>query len=139
MLLSAFKQIVVAVRAKGKMKTIFQRVFESEEIKNLLGDNPTRFFLFGTAKDIENFTYCVYQEISSTPFNTFESFSGIDRKIYQIDIYGEDPKDLEEVKGALVKVLENYGEFDRILDNNFDTETKLFRKTLDFNFLQGVK
>lgn len=114
---------------------IFEMISNDEECKNILGENPTRFYPFGFNNSNTDVVYSTYQEIFNEPINLLEGGFFLSRKVLQIDIYSKDNNEVEKASKAIINVLKKTGNFESII-KSLDYETKYKRIMLRFNYIE---
>lgn len=113
------------------MTTLFQLIKNSPECKALLGDNPVRFFEFGSAPQLEILPYATFQEINGTPFNKLSGAAEADLITYQIDAWSKTASEARAVFNAIRNAIEHDG-YITFFSTGRDDESGLFRSTLRF-------
>lgn len=114
---------------------VFELCANNTDVKKVLGEKPTRLYLFGLAPANVPRTYAVWQNISGEPENYLKDRPDIDYLDVQINVYGDTAKSVREVVKALVNVLEENAYITRWGTEEKDTDTKLYRYDFDVNFI----
>ena len=113
------------------MTTLFSLIKNNPDCKALLGDNPVRFFEFGTAPQLETLPYATHQEINGVPFNLLSDRAEADSITYQIDAWSKTASEARAVFNAIRNAIEHDG-YISFFNTGRDDESGLFRVTLRF-------
>lgn len=115
---------------------IFPILNANAGVKTLLGTNPLRFFPWAEAPQSPVKPYAVYSVYSGVPENYLGDLPDMDRKSTQIDIFAESGGSCNSCFIAIRNALESYGHMVGFNTPVLDKDTKLYRATLDFEFLE---
>lgn len=113
------------------MSTLFQLIKQSPACTAVLGDNPIRFFEFGTAPQLEQLPYATFQLINGTPFNKLSGPAGADQITYQIDAWAKSTSEIKALAHAIREAIEDSG-YIVFFNTGKDDESGLFRHTTRF-------
>ncbi len=114
----------------------------SPEVRALLGARP-RFWQFGEAPALDpqsratQTPYATWLLVAGAPFNTLSEAPDRDRQTVQIDVWGPVEKDVQEAAKAVRAQLETVTHCLGFRTLPRDAETRLFRVSLDFDWLFG--
>lgn len=116
---------------------IFSLLAAETTITDLLGESPTRIYLFGTAPQNTSQPYVTWSLPVSTPENHLDRLPVVDRDRVQVDVWATDPGKCIEVAGAIRDVLEQHAHMITRLNMGRDPDTNLHRWVLEFVFWTG--
>ncbi|MFT3850482.1 MAG: DUF3168 domain-containing protein [Propionivibrio sp.] len=104
---------------------------------DLLGTNPTRFFEFGRAPQLEKLPYATWQILSGEPVN-FMSGPPTDEIVEaQIDIWAETAVECRTVARAVRRALDPFIQISHYFCG-WDEESQLFRTVIRCTFQQEI-
>ena len=86
---------------------IFTLAKNSAAVTALLGNNPVRFWPFGTAPQNEQRPYAVHQLVYGTPANTLSCPPSEDMMGVQVDAYARNVSEARSVADALRDAIED--------------------------------
>lgn len=110
---------------------LFPLIKQNPACTALLGDNPVRFFEFGTAPQLETLPYATFQLINGTPYNKLTDPAEADQITYQIDAWAKTASELKAVANAIRQAIENDG-YITFYNSGRDDESGLYRSTTRF-------
>lgn len=113
---------------------IFQLLKADSAVTALLGTSPLRVFPFSEAPQNSLKPYVTYGIYNANPENYIDTIPDIDQLSTQIDIWGDTSKSCEQCFNAIRSALEVHGHMTNYSALSRDTETKLFRVTMEFDF-----
>lgn len=114
---------------------VFTILNASSAVKALLGTSPLRVFPWGEAPEGSAKPYATYIVFNATPENTLGEVPEDDMMHTQIDVWGETLSSCITVAEAIRDALEPYGHMVAFSAMPPDTETKLYRQRMDFDFI----
>lgn len=97
---------------------------------NLLGQNPTRFFEFGTAPTLETLPYGTWQDLAITPFNYLAGAPSTDLVKTQIDIWADTAPECKAIAQAIRNQTVDTECRVRFEQHSFDEDSRLYRATI---------
>ncbi len=112
---------------------VFTTLQASPTVRSLLGARP-RVFRQGEAPQGEQRPYATWLVISGVPELSLSETPAIDRNGIQIDVYAKADAEVEEVAKAVRDQMETVTCMTAWRTLPRDTETRLFRISLDFDF-----
>lgn len=104
---------------------------------DLLGQNPCRFFEFGTAPTLEATPYATWQELAATPFNYMAGRPDVDMVKTQIDIWCSSAQECKAVAHAVRRAVDTDCRVTYI-QNSWDEESQLYRGILHITYTQEI-
>lgn len=113
------------------MPPVFRVAADSPAVLALLGENPTRLYPFGEARQNEPLPYAVWQLVSGFPENYLAARPDIDSFITQIDVYGRTAEAAREVAEALRDAFEPHAHVVSWRGESRDSETRNYRYSFD--------
>lgn len=113
---------------------VFTTLKNSSAVTNLIGTNPTRCYLFGTAPQGTQQPYVVWSLPSSVPENHLDRLPVVDFDRVQLDVYATNPLDCLNLCKAIRDALEPLGHMVLKLDMGKEEPSNLHRWILQFNF-----
>ncbi len=114
---------------------VFSVCRQSQEVLDLIGDNPTRLYLFGLAPQSPTYPYAVWQVINGSPENYINQVPDIDDYTLQIDVYAKTASEARAVTGALRNAIEPHAHITRYRDETRDEDTMNYRNGFDVDWL----
>lgn len=115
---------------------IFKLCNNCPAVVNLLKDNGVlRVFEFGQAPQDVAKPYVVWQEISGGHEPSLDLRPCNENHFIQVDCYAETASEAKDIKNVIELALETHALTTTYRGNSKESETKLFRTTLDFEFL----
>lgn len=116
---------------------VFQTLKTSQEVKDIVGTSPPRIFRHGDVpQDLER-PYISWFLVLGVPENTLSELPIIDRLTVQIDCWHQTDKGVELLATAVRDALEPVCVMTGIVVNMRESETRLFRIGMMFDFLQN--
>jgi hypothetical protein len=103
----------------------------------LLGQNPTRFFEFGFAPQLEKLPYATWQELRVTPFNYLAGAPSTDTIKTQIDVWATTAQECRTVARAVRRAIDSACTVS-FLQNSWDEDSRLYRTTLHATYSQEI-
>lgn len=79
----------------------------------------------------------VYNRVSQIPFNTLSGYSSIDVGRFQIDIFSHSYNQTNQVASLVKEAMRDVG-IEANIQDGYDADTNLFRKTMDYTLFEGV-
>lgn len=116
---------------------IFEMVKNDPGVIQQLGQNPVRFFPFGSAPQDTNATYAVWQTISGNPGNILKGRPKIDEWSVQIDVYGKTVDNVRKAAYAIIYAIEEQTYITSIRGEERDAESKFYRYSFDVQIFQS--
>jgi hypothetical protein len=113
---------------------VFTTLKASSAVTDIIGTNPTRCYLFGTAPQNTPEPYVVWSLPSSTPENHLDKLPVVDFDRVQLDVYAVNPLDCLNLCAAIRDALEPLGHMVLKLDMGKEEPENLCRWILQFNF-----
>lgn len=113
---------------------VFQLVSANTACVAVLGSNPTRFYPWGRAPQNTPKPYAVYTVYNAVPENYLGDLPDIDNKGTQINIYADNPKDLNNAFIAIRNCLEPNAHMTNFSSFDPDNETDLYTIRMEFDF-----
>ncbi len=114
----------------------------SAAVRAALGARP-RFWQFGEAPALDPASratqtpYATWLAVAGAPFNTLSESPDRDRHTLQIDVWGQTEKETRDAAAAVRAQLETVTHCLGFRTLPRDAETRLFRVSLDFDWLFG--
>lgn len=116
---------------------LFQLVAADSACTAALGNNPVKFFEFGTAPDLEQAPYATWQILAGEPCNYLEGSPSHDMVEAQIDIWGDDATEARTVARAIRRALDAHITITHYL-SHFDEESGLYRIVTRCTYLTEI-
>lgn len=104
-------------------------VMSSAQVVALLDNDPTRFYAFGSAPELETRPYAVWQIVNGTPDNFINDRPDIDDMGIQVDIYAPTMVQAVAVASAIRDAIEGDSHITLWRGMGLDEKTKLYRFT----------
>lgn len=114
---------------------VFELCTNNANVKKILGEKPTRLFLFSLAPANVPRPYAVWQNISGEPENYLKGSPDTDYFDVQITVYADTVQSVRETVKALANALEQDAHITRWGSEERDSETKLYSFDFDVNFI----
>ena len=114
---------------------VFQLCVSNDQVKAILGTNPTRLYLFGEADENTEYPFAVWQLINGDPNNTLNCRPSSDNYTVQIDCYAHTAKEARALAKAIRDALEGDAYVTRWNGEFRDSETKDYRYSFDVDFI----
>jgi hypothetical protein len=114
---------------------IFTWLKASNAVKALIGNTP-RAYRHGDAPQDTTKPYVTWQLVAGTPDNVLSSTPPSDRYTVQIDCWHQTDAGVESLATAVRDAVEIHAHMTGIPLNLRETETKLYRISLQFDVLQ---
>lgn len=116
---------------------VFSVATSSATVKSLLGNNPTRFYLFGEANQNTAKPYAVWQIVTGSPENYLSCTPDFDYFTTQIDAYGTNVESARNVALALRDAFEGSGEcyITAWRGESKEANTNLYRVSFDVDWI----
>lgn len=117
---------------------IFEKVSLDQNVKNILGTNPLRFYPFGQSPQqiAKTGLYAVWQTTSGNPQNTLHCPPKSDIFFIQIDVYGDKIDDVRNAATALIEAIQKFAWVDGFNGEDFDFTTKRHRYSFNCTLIQ---
>jgi len=116
---------------------LFSTISASAEVKALIGSNPVRCYMFGSAPQGVTLPYAVWQTISGNPENYLGQVPDLDRFTTQIDVYAATETSARNTAKALRDAIEPVAHITAWRGESTDPET--FHKRYSFDVEWHVK
>jgi len=116
---------------------VFQTLKASADVKNIVGSNPPRIYRHGSAPQDTSRPYITWSVISDVPENQLSDLPTADRSTVQVDCWHQTDAGIELLAEAVRDAVEPYAHMTGIPIDLRETETKLFRIGLQFDFWVG--
>lgn len=116
---------------------LFSLIKADATCTGLLGTDPTRFFEFATAPNLETVPYATWQEIQGTPFNIFEGAPSTDMVKAQIDVWASSASEARTVSRAIRRAIDTHGAI-TFYSNTWDEDSRLYRTILHYLFAKEI-
>lgn len=113
---------------------IFRLCADDPEVVALLGESPTRLFMFGMAPQGVQKPYAVWQVVSGSPENYLAGRPDVEQHSLQIDVYADSAAQSRAVLAAIEKAIELNCYVTRYGGESRDPETKNYRSTMDVDW-----
>lgn len=113
---------------------IFKYAAASDQVKAILGQNPTRIYMFGQAPQNVAYPYAVWQVSSGSPENYITNTPDIDLFGIQVDVYAKEAIQARNCAVALRDALEPYAHIVSWRGETRDTETASYRSSFDVDW-----
>lgn len=81
--------------------------------------------------------YITWLLVAGRPEDQLSGSPCVDFDLVQIDVWSEDDNQVEQIAYAVRDVLDNAGHANRIIMNTFDKDTKLFRISIEADFIHN--
>lgn len=115
---------------------IFELVASDQACKDVLGENPIRFWPYNLSPHGVKTPYAVWQNIGGRAGDVLSCIPDFDSFIIQIDVYADTLKDAEKAAKVLRSVFEKKSYIYRYGQQVVDFESKRFRISFDISFIQ---
>jgi hypothetical protein len=102
-----------------------------------LGTNPTRFFEFGTAPELEQLPYATWQELNGSPFNVLEGAPSADKIKAQIDVWAATAAECRAVTREVRRAIDSAGTV-TFFQNTWDEPSRLYRAILHYSYTKEI-
>lgn len=116
---------------------IFSILNASAPVKSLLGSKPLRFFPWSDAPQNVSKPYATYGVFNGNPINYIDRVPDMDNLGTQVDVWASTTQSCIDVATAIRDALEPHAHMISTQSYERDSETKLFRCRMDFNFFTG--
>lgn len=116
---------------------VFKLLNTSDEVKSFFKSGDIlRVYEFGLAPDKPKTPYLVWQQLPSSPLNNLDGPAVTDHISIQFDIYTHDVRDIDLIKSAVRRTLEqdNSCTITGLRSNSREHDTKLYRTGFDSNW-----
>jgi hypothetical protein len=118
---------------------IFTTLKASTDVKNIVGQNPPRIYRHGSAPERpDNLPlsdpYITWFVVIDTPENNLSSLPPVDRVSIQVDCWHQTDAGIELLAKAVRDALEPHAHMTGVPVDGKETETKLYRKALTFDY-----
>jgi hypothetical protein len=117
------------------LPAIFTWLKASNAVKAIIGNVP-RAFRHGDAPQDTTKPYVTWQIVSGVPDNVLNTTPPSDRYTVQVDCWHQTDAGVESLATAVRNAIEPYAHMTGIPFNARETETKLYRISLQFDVLQ---
>lgn len=114
---------------------IFTVVSADIAVRQLLGQGPVRFYLFGMAPQNGPLPYAVWQAVGGSPENYLAGRPDVDSHTLQVDVYAEDPLTARSVVEALRDAIELHAHITLWLGESQDPATGRWRGTFRLDWI----
>jgi len=113
---------------------VFATLKASAEIKAIVGSNPPRIYRHGAAPQYTDKPYISWLLVSGTPENNLSDRPPTDRQQIQIDAWHQTDSGVEVLARTIRDVIEDVAICTQVILDEQETETKLFRIALQFDW-----
>ncbi len=117
---------------------LFSTLFADNAVKGIFGSTPLRVYAFGDAphKGGTGYAvpYAIFQTITGSPENYLGQRPDLDQWTVQVDVYGASLTAARNGAEAIRYALEVVAYISGYNLETWDTETKLFRYSMDVSF-----
>jgi hypothetical protein len=113
---------------------VFQTLKASAAVKAIVGTNPPRIYRHGTAPQNGDKPYITWQLVSGVPENNLSDPPPVDRQSVQVDCWHQTDAGIEVLADAVRDAIEPVAHMTSAFNDSRETETKLFRIGLNFDF-----
>jgi hypothetical protein len=113
---------------------IFQTLKASADVKNIVGQNPPRIYRHGIAPQDTTKPYCTWFIVFGDPENQLSGTPPSDRVTVQLDCWHQTDAGVEALAIAVRDAIEPYAHMTGIVVNERESETKLYRIALQFDW-----
>lgn len=114
-------------------------LLNTPEIRSYVGTNPVRIYGFGSAPQDALKPYITFQDVAGSPHDQLSGAPCGDSDLVQIDIYAGPEESQRAVIRALAKLVRNALDdayiVNRLVIQTRETDTKLFRISIEANFI----
>lgn len=114
---------------------IFPTINASATVKALIGNNPVRFYPFGSAPQGVVKPYAVWRQIGGSPENYLAGSPDVDGFTTQIDVYAGSAASAREVAGALSDAIESVAYVASWIGDSRDPVTQSYVFTFQVDWL----
>lgn len=90
-----------------------------------------------TFPQLPKYPAIVYNRVSQIPFTNLNGYSSIDAGRYQIDIFSLNYNEINTISSLIKEAMNGKGTEVNIQDG-YDADTNLFRKTMDYTLFENV-
>ncbi|MFW1700873.1 DUF3168 domain-containing protein [Acinetobacter pittii] len=111
---------------------IFRILENRPDIKAMLGENLRVYEDIAPVGIVP--PYAVFQVVGASSINHLDESANFHHVMYQFIVYGIYPRETNDIKDAVLQVLEQYSFILNPLLNSYETETKLFGRGFDANW-----
>lgn len=118
-----------------KYPPIFQVAAADPAVQALLGENPTRLWLFGMSPEKPAGTYCVWQVIRGSPDNFLAGRPDVESYGLQVDVYAATASAARDAGHAIEYAIELSAQVAGYNGETIDPETKLYRYSFDIDWI----
>ena len=101
----------------------------------LLGSNPVRLYLFGTAPQGVTKPYAVWQSAGGRPENFLGDRPDVDNFTLQVDVYADTASAARSVAAAISYAVETVANVTSWRGESRDIETKDYRSSFDIDWI----
>lgn len=108
---------------------IFEYCSIDSECQSFFGTVPFRLYKFGEAPQGVTLPYCVWQLSGGSPENYLNQVPDVDNFTTQVDVYDDNPDDVEDAARALRDAIEPLARITSWIGSSRDPETKNYRFT----------
>jgi hypothetical protein len=116
---------------------VFQTLKTSTAVKNIVGQNPPRIYRHGSAPQDTTRPYLTWYVVSGIPENHLSGTPPVDRVTVQVDCWHQTDSGIEALAIAVRDVIEPVAHMTNLTVNERETETKLYRLGLQFDWWLG--
>lgn len=113
---------------------VFTTLKASNDVKNIVGTNPPRIYRHGQAPQDVTKPYITWHLVSDIPENHLSGTPPTDRATVQVDCWHTTDAGVESLAIAARDAVEPYAHMTGIVVNERETETKLFRLSMQFDW-----
>lgn len=114
-------------------------ILNTPEIRSYVGTSPVRIYDFGSAPQDALKPYITFQDVAGSPHDQLSGAPCGDADLVQIDIYAGPEESQKAIIRTLAKhvqsALDNAYITNRLVIQTRETDTKLFRISIEANFI----
>ena len=115
---------------------VFATLKASSAVRTIVGTSPARIYRHGAAPQNVDRPYITWQLVSGVPENQLSGTPTVDRMTVQVDCWHQTDKGVEDMAEAVRDAIEPYAHMTATLVDLRETETKLYRMSLEFDWFQ---
>jgi len=115
---------------------IFTILQSSFDVRSIIGDTP-RAYRHGEAPQNTTKPYVTWGMVTGTPENELSDVPSVDKITLQVDCWHQTDSGVEELARAVRDAIEPYAYMTGMPVNLRETETKLYRIGLQFDYWQS--
>ncbi|RPD90515.1 DUF3168 domain-containing protein [Neisseria weixii] len=113
------------------------KTLNTPDIRQMVGENPVRIYDFGHAPDGTLPPYIVFTQISGAPYEQISGVPSADKDLVQIDCYTADRVGCRRLAQLVQTALDNVGQSNRMIIQDYESETALYRIGLEVDWISA--